>query len=327
MGIKNLYYKDAGDWVQIPIWVSFFISLGGKLAELIKERTKWTLALTVPTKAYVAPFIGLGILSSVFMKSSPDDLLEGHFQMLASLEKGTFVWYRKKQRVLKAKFLGITIFQGEQRLLVQIQSTKAGGLTEYISKKDVLDIQINPNQSSQLPKNQRGRTINSESQFANAVFGIHSQSLQKRSETKICFVGGREQFENEIGKTIFAVHEDKRYVKGTLNELLRIRQFLNTVDPYQSQFVSSLARKNEIDLSLNLDTVVIYSGSNSYLNWKENFLSENSVIILDRSEPQFGPAVEEVNNRYIESNYKTFSDLGLESMPGGLELIFWEEAR
>ncbi|WP_152547840.1 hypothetical protein [Paenibacillus ehimensis] len=322
-----MYYKDAGNWLPLPAWSSFFISLGGKLAKRSYENKRWTVALALPTKAYIAPFIGVGVLSSIFMKSSPNDLLEAHFQTLASLEKYTFVWYRKNKRVLKAKFLGVADFKGEQRLLIQIQSTEAGGLTEYISKKDALDVQINPNQSSRLPNNQRGRTVTTHSPLADTIFGVHSQMLLKQSETKLCFVGGKEQLESEITKALFAVPEGGQFIRGTLNDLLRIRQFQQNIDPYQSEFISSQARNNETEISLNPSSIVIYSGSNGYLNWKEDFLYKNSVIILDRVEPQFELAAEEVNNRYIQSNRITSSELDLGIMPGGIELLYWEEER
>lgn len=326
MGL-NMYYKDAGSWVQIPAWSSFFISLGEKLANRSCENKRWTVALALPTKAYIAPFIGVGVLSSIFMKSSPNDVLEAHFQTLTSLEKYTFVWYRKNKRVLKAKYLGVTDFQGEQRLLIQTQSTEAGGLTEYILKKDALDVQISSNQGSRLPNNQRGRTVTTQSPLSNIIFGAHSQELLKQSETKLCFVGGREQLESEITKTQFAVPEREQYIRGTLNDLLRIRQFQQSVDPYQSEFVSSQARNNETELNLNPSSIVIYCGSNGYLNWKEDFLYKNSVIILDRVEPQFELAAEEVNNQFIQSNRITSSELDLGEMPGGIELLYWEEER
>ncbi|WP_340019366.1 hypothetical protein [Paenibacillus sp. FSL H3-0457] len=326
MGL-NLHYKDHINWVPIPDWSRFFIKLGELLAKRCNENKRWTVALALPTTGYVAPFIGVGILTSIVSKSSSDELLEAHFQMLASLERYTFVWYRKNKRLLKANFLGVVDFEGEQRLLIQTQSTKAGGLTEYISKKDALDIQINENKSSRLPKNQLGRTVITEFPLADTVFGLHSRELLKRSETKLCFVGRREQLESEITKTIIATPQDNQYLKGTLNELLRIRQFQHTVDSYQSQFLSSQARKNENELCLSDGSIVIYSGSNGYLNWKEDFLSLNSVVILDRSEPQFEHAIEEINNRYIEVNRMTTSNLDLGVVPAGIELLFWEEVR
>lgn len=324
MGL-NMYYKDTGRWLPIPSWSSFFISLGETLAKRSNENKRWTVALALPTKAFIAPFIGIGVLYSIFMKSSPNDLLEAHFQTLASLEKYTFVWYRKNKRVLKAKFLGVADFQGEQRLLIQTQSTEAGGLTEYISKKDALDVQISPNQSSRLPNNQRGRTVTTQSPLTDIIFGVHSQALLKQSETKLCFVGGKKQLESEIMQAQFAVPEGDQFIRGTLNDLLRIRQFQQSVDSYQSEFVSSQARNNETEFSLNPSSIVIYCGSNGYLNWKEDFLYKNSVIILDRVEPQFELAAEEVNNQYIQSNRITSSELDLGVMPGGIELLYWEE--
>ncbi|MBY0204670.1 hypothetical protein [Paenibacillus cucumis (ex Kampfer et al. 2016)] len=324
MGL-NLYYKDHINWVPIPEWSRFFIKLGELLADRCNENKRWTAALALPTTDYVAPFVGLGILTSIVSKSSSDELVEAHFQMLASLERYTFVWYRKNKRLLKANFLGIADFEGEQRLLIQTQSINAGGLTEYISKKDALDIQISTNKSSRLPKNQLGRTVITEFPLADAVFGLHSRELLKQSETKLCFVGRREQLESETTKTVISIPKENLFLKGTLNELLRIRQFQHTVDSYQSQFLSSQAKKNENEIYLSDGPIMIYSGSNGYLNWKEDFLCLNSVVILDRSEPQFVYAIEEINNRYIEVNRMTTSNLDLGIVPGGIELLFWEE--
>jgi len=321
----NLYYKDSGRWIPIPEWSNFLINLGNKLAKRINDNNRWTMALAFPTKLFSAPFIGIGLLYSIFMNTSPENMLDTHFHKLASLEKNTFVWYRKKNRVLKAKLLGVTHFQGERWLLIQTQSKSAGGLTEYVSKKDALNIQLNPNQSLRLPNNQRGRTVTTASRLADIIFGVHSQALLKQSETKLCIVGDREQIESEVTKNQFGVYMNNQFIKGTLNDILRVRQFLNTIDPYQSQFVSSLARNLETDLSLNPTSVVIYSGSNSFLNRRRDFSSQNSVIILDRSEPQFEFAVEEVNNGYIESPREDTFSLELGELPRGIEMLYWEE--
>ncbi|MEK3968413.1 hypothetical protein [Paenibacillus sp. FSL H7-0323] len=327
MELEMYYKEDTGGWFLIPDWSTFFINLGKELALRNTGNKRWTAALTLPAKEYIASFIGVGILSSVFIKSSADDLLEDHFQNISSLEKYTPVWYRKNKRILKAVFLGVADFQGEQRLLIQTQSTKAGGLTEYISKKNALEIQLNPNEKQRLPNNQKGRFMTVESRLTDAVFGVHSQALLKQPKTRICFVGGKEQLESEITTRMFAIYEDNQMIKGSLNDLLRVRQFQHSVDPYQSQFVSSLARKNETDLNLTSTSIVIYSGSNGFLNWKEDFQYTNSIVVLDRSEPQFEFAVEEINNKYIQSNRTPFLKLDLEAMPGGIELLYWEETR
>lgn len=324
---QEIYYKDSGGWFLIPDWSTFFINLGKELALRNTGNKIWTAALTLPAKEYIAPFIGVGILSSLFMKSSSDDLLEDHFQKISSLEKHTPIWYRKNKRVLKAVFLGVGDFQGEQRLLIQTQSTKAGGLTEYIPKENALEIQLNPNENQRLPNNQKGRAMAEESRLTDVVFGVHSQALLKQPKTRICFLGGKEQLESEITTRMFAVYEDNQMIKGSLNDLLRVRQFQQSVVPYQSQFLSSLSRKSETDLNLTSTSIVIYSGSNGFLNWKEDFQYTNSIVVLDRSEPQFEFAVEEINNKFIQSDRIPFSKLELGPMPGGIELLYWEETR
>lgn len=325
MGL-NLYYKDVGGWIPLPDWSVFFISLGEKLSWRLGKNKKWTVALALPARAYIAPFIGVGILSSIFKIHSPSDLLSDHFQTLASLEKNTSVLYRKNSRILKGKYLGVADFQGEKRLLIQIQSAQAGGLTEYIAKKNALNIQVNPNQNQRLPSNQRGRKMTkNDSRLTNAFFGLHSQIFLRQSRTRICFVGGKE-FEREVTKNMFAVCSDNQMIQGSLNDLLRVKQFQHKFDPYQSQFVSSAARsKNIATLNLSPDSIVVYSGSNGYLNWKESLLRTNSIIILDRSDAQFEIAFEEINNSYIQSSRIPTTAIELGKVPAGIEILYWEQ--
>jgi hypothetical protein len=323
----GLHYRSEGGWHPLPTWAYFFIRLGEQIAERVRESNRSTTAISLPTKAFIAPLIGIGILSYTSRQISIEQLLEVHFRTIGSLEVNTLVWYRKNNRVIKAKFLGVTEFQGEQRLVIQIQSSEAGRLSEYVRKKDAFRIQISQNQGFRLPNNQQGRQVVAESPFSRVLLGEQYLEVMKNPDTKVCFIGIKDQFENEIMKTVYSVRQDDDFLRGTLNDVLRVKQFLNNLEPYQTEFLSSLARRNESELRLGPDTVVIYSGSIGYLHWKEDYKASNVVVLLDRSEPQFELAVAEINNMYVESNRFSSVVFDLGEIPKGIELLYWEETR
>lgn len=319
MGL-NLHFNDSGEWIKIPKWCLFFISLGEKIGSDLDRRQKLNMVVTVPTKAYVAPFIGVGILLSHINKSSSNEIFEKHFKELKSLKKNTPVLYRRDSRVLKGLYSGVTNFQGEKHILVRTQSNKAGGLTYYVPKKDALNIQIAPEGNKELPKNQKGRKESVDFVFSDAVYGKKSRVFLKQSKPRICFIAGKE-FEYEVKNEKFSIIN--KNIVGTLNDLLRIKQFQKKIDFYQSQYISIFSRKRNVELDITDETIVIYSGSSGYLKWKGKFDHLSSVIILDRSDTQFELAVTEINNLYILSNERTSVTIDLEDIPNGIELMYW----
>jgi len=60
----QLHFEDEGSWYCLPEWADYFISVGRKLAEADRNGGRLVVALAVPTRAYAAAFVSLGMVIS-----------------------------------------------------------------------------------------------------------------------------------------------------------------------------------------------------------------------------------------------------------------------
>lgn len=57
----NLYFEDSGEWQSLPEWAEYFIRIGKHLAVADSSESRIATAIVVPTRAYCAAFVSLGI--------------------------------------------------------------------------------------------------------------------------------------------------------------------------------------------------------------------------------------------------------------------------
>jgi len=96
----QLHFEDEGSWYSLPEWAEYFISLGSKLVEANRSNERLVVALALPTRAYAAAFVSLGMVigdaANCDVESESD-----HFQKLLALRPHTAVLYRTDTGPLK----------------------------------------------------------------------------------------------------------------------------------------------------------------------------------------------------------------------------------
>ena len=60
----SLHFEDSGEWYSLPEWAEYFISVGKQLASADDSTSRIVTAIVVPTRAYCAAFVSLGMVIS-----------------------------------------------------------------------------------------------------------------------------------------------------------------------------------------------------------------------------------------------------------------------
>ena len=60
----KLHFEDSGEWYSLPEWAEYFISVGKQLASAELSDSRAVTAIVVPTRAFGAAFVSLGMVVS-----------------------------------------------------------------------------------------------------------------------------------------------------------------------------------------------------------------------------------------------------------------------
>jgi len=83
----NLHFEDSGKWYSLPEWAEYFISVGKQLAVADNSKSRIVTAIVVPTRAYCAAFVSLGMRSGELYSLFDVDVdLDGNWFKITSRE-------------------------------------------------------------------------------------------------------------------------------------------------------------------------------------------------------------------------------------------------
>jgi hypothetical protein len=330
--IPQLYcYSENNNKVFLPKWAQFYLNIGNSFYEnLPKDNNKRArLVMTVPIRGFASVLIAYSAIVSSIFKEEDQHIIEKHFQHITNIKEGTSVLFRQKNRIYRGKYAGVESVNGEIRIKITIQEKKAGNLTYLLTKEQALNVNIVEDKDYHLPKNPLGRKNDVPKFLENGFKGLDYHRLLTHSQTRIYFVGRKNLIKDEALKTYFALKDcdSNTFVSGYLNEVLRIKEFIGEQAAFQSQILSESSSENLIDMQNKTPkTITIFDGSISYLRWREDFKSTHSILILDRTEPQFESAIFECIDEYtINPKCEKKLLVSDELIPHGVELMYWEE--
>ena len=321
-----LHFEDEGSWYCLPEWAEYFISLGRKLAEADRGGGRLVVALALPTRAYAAAFVSLGMVISD-AANRDEESESDHFQKLLALRPGTAVLYRKKNRPLKGLISGTQELNGKTYVRVQVHSDAGGGLTYLVSQETSLEVQPAPGKTWQLPQKQSGGRIGKADAFVDALLsGADPAHLGLRSKMVCALVGRRNTLEHEVRKTPLAIHvNDSQYAVGYLQDVLRVRRFVSPQQDYRSALVTLGKRPPSADTLARVEKGVVYDGAVGFLKWGSMWEGRHQVAVLDRTEPYFQDAISAINERFARHGAQDGAiDPEGDTPPGGEILVFRE---
>lgn len=322
VAINNICYWSDEEWVPLPEWARFYINLGEAVASYNMNQGRLVLGLAIPTRAFAASLIAAGIvatLSRVPVTSLDENEYFNHF---CTLETGTPLVYRCRNRVFQAVFDGVTEFEGEKRIRLRITNPRGGNLTALLNANQSMGV-TKAKTKHKLPKSQGGRKILADDRFTRSLLpdGVDVYEFASSSRLECLIVGRVKSFYSEAIKTQFAAKSDNKFLVGNLQALLRIRKF-SPRQPYRSD-IYHLGQRNAAAPS-TLPKFVLFDGSQAYLQCRHFLRQSPWIILLDRTDRSFHEAVHFVNDGYARRTGQ--GALQIPAFSSGIEGIVYEEA-
>jgi hypothetical protein len=325
----NLHFEDSGEWYSLPEWAEYFISIGKHLAVADNSESRIVTAIVVPTRAYCAAFVSLGMVISD-AATRDHSSAAAHFEKLFDLPIGTPVILRQPPRkVLKGVLQGPEEYNGKLYVRVQVQSRDArtgGGLTHLIDESRALQVQP-AKHSGKLPKKQGAENKRFANSFVDSLLGdADPVQLGLRSKLVCAIVGKKNALEHEIRHTPLALHTDGDCrAEGQLQDVLRVDRFTAGEQSYRSALVPVGSSPPSGDVISKIEMGVVFDGAAGFLKWGAMWPDRHQIVILDRTALYFDDAISAVNSRFSQNRADAETPSpGSDAPPGGEVLAFRE---
>jgi hypothetical protein len=322
-----LHFEDSGEWYSLPDWAEYFISVGKQLAHAKQSNSRIMTAIIVPTRAYGAAFISLGMVISD-AAARDHTSAAAHFEKLFDMQVGTSVIYRPgRGKTLRGVLKAPEEFKGKLHVKVQVHSKEGGGLTYFVDESRALQVQP-ARHSRQLPKKQGTENTRFANKFVDSILG-DSDPVQLGLRSKLCcaIVGKKSALEYEIRKTPLAIHVNgDQYAEGLLQDILRVNRFVSENQSYRSALVPVGSEPPSSDIMENVQMGVVFDGAHGFLKWAERWNRSHQIVILDRTEPYFDDAISAINSRFSQNRTDGEDSLPRIDAPDGGELLSFREA-
>jgi hypothetical protein len=326
----NLHFEDSGEWHSLPEWAEYFIRVGKHLAVADNSESRTVTAIVVPTRAYCAAFVSLGMVISDAAARDHSSAAT-HFEKLFDLPVGTPVILRQPPRkVLKGVLQGPEECNGKLYVRVQVQSRDArtgGGLTHLIDESRALQVQP-AKHSGKLPKMQGAENKRFANSFVDSLLGDGDPvQLGLRSKLVCAIVGKKNALEHEIRHTPLALHANGDHrAEGQLQDVLRVDRFVADEQSYRSALVPVGSSPPTGDVTSKVEMGVVFDGAPGFLKWGTMWKDQHQIIILDRTELYFDDAISAINSRFSQNRADAEPPLPHSEAPPGGEVLAFREA-
>jgi len=245
---KYIYYNLGGLFYPLPEWAHFFINLGSRISQIDGGGFNITVAIAVPTRAFVAAFTGLGITVSRTINGKDDDFL-GH-QVIGELfenHRETEIIVREGNKRVKRIFCGIRddFPDGIPRIGIKDPKAKGGSLTTYIfpEKCEFTSVASGEGMLTIYRSASSGNPL-TDKFIEHFIPEDKLESFNSKSVLNFLLVGQINTLRKELTESVFAVIKrngegnntptsadtyyrdpfNPRFPEGTLQDILRVKR-------------------------------------------------------------------------------------------------------
>lgn len=325
--VDLLYKKGSDSYVPLPSWADYFVRVGYVVAGAGVKGRRLVTALAVPTRAYAAALVGVGIVlrRSEVPDSASVSALD-HFNWLCSQDIGTPVTIKRGKNVFEYGFIWEpkVEFRNDNPMLV-VKTAKRGNLISMIPVQSCLQVQVSSNNPTRLPSDPRPKTIDEGKGFVTKVMrGNFSSEWMLQTRMDLVFIGHSLLLFNEIAKTEFAVKRPTdKFESGVLNDILNVKRFSKSGHSYKSDLLPVNGKLSRILSNLEFPTVSVFDGAGGFLRWRDCTNHSDWIVILDRTNAHCDEASNLINTGYMTSESLDMLDFG--PTPKGIEFICYRE--
>lgn len=315
----ELYYRQEDKNIQLPDWGYFFIELGVFSSHFIQGNSRLIIALTVPIRSFCSPLITYGYVCNKWQNFPKKNYLE-YAEYLKTLPLGTpILLHSEVGRNFKGLLKGYKVIDNILYFAVEYEQSS----TRYVKINESRRIEVIQS-NVVLPKNQKGRAESPTSDFCLAILGSEYTPLQYiESNLEAVIIGPKNKIEAEVMNQEFTV---SRGQVGTLQDILRIKEFQSDTKFYRSRIISDRIKLTKIQSGVEDSPLVVFDGAQGFLKWRNYWRESAWVVVLERTEYQFDSAVEQINREFTlrgkENNYIELVNL---EVPVGIELMIFSE--
>jgi hypothetical protein len=326
--MEDLYYWDGVRWLVFPAWAKFFIRLGAAISSQIAINRRLIAAVSIPTRSYAAPLAAFGVVvsrsSSVVEQSSAPE----HFQLLLQAKKGTPVTLLKEGIKHKGVIDGPCSIGDRIWLRIKI---RGGELSAWalVESSAAREVELISDEEERIPKRITGKPVTPVTTFTKSVIGADTATSFTTTSRLDCVLVGRvKRLQTEISQTKFAVGTEPngQFSIGTLQDVLRVRRFLDPREHFRADIVSTSSRRVTKAPSA-VPAVVVFDGSASFLRSRGLFEAANWIVVLDRTDASFAEAMTICNQDYVKKRIDESGLEGFSDIPNGIDLVSYYESR
>ena len=320
--LPELYFQNENTLSVLPEWAYFYMNLGVQIASTDCDRNRLVVSLAVPTRAFAAALIMTG--SIVFSIKQPPAIDQAQINHILGQQPGTSIQIRRKNgKMLRGILVGFRDRNGGTNIIIQttLNEERWYNVEEYAHRITISETDVS------VPKNQQsGRQLESPSDFIKCVCGATTvQDHILESSFEVLIVGKTSLLRAEICENPFYCKAGDTLVEtmGSLQDIVRVRQFSGINQAYKAQCVSSSSSDPKQEIDNREPSIVIFDGAVAFLKHNHVWKQSNHIIVLDRTERQFSDAAELVNQNYA---YRTEDKIDFQfKIPSNVEMMVYRE--
>ncbi len=303
-------------------WANSFIHLGKSIALNASNCNRLVVYLAVPARAFVAIFIALGWTLQRLENSQEE--IEPVADLVSDLKYNSRVILKTNGKWIRGVYCrgaeepGLA---GHIKIMITEPGRRASGLCQYYLVSEIDQLKVSEESGRTLPKRWAGRSCVG-NPFLDSL--LEPQILQRllTSFNHDCLLIGRQNALKDDLLTELQTHlSDGNFVSGQIQELLRVKELAKDGLAYQCTMQSI---DEDFETNLERPRTVIFDGAHAFLRRRDEFSESHWIVILDRTEAQFNPAIETANQEYLKRQ-KDFSIPRLVPLPGHVEIMCYED--
>ena len=309
---------------EVPSWTKFFITLGKLLYEDFRYNdTPLKMVLTVPTDSLeVALLAAAGLGDSIFKNANNT---QDYVKIFKEMPIGKTVYYMRNGSRNICTFQGLTYSEMFKERAIKLKRNN-DEITLIESKWS--NIQLSDKREYKVARKVKGDGISS--QFLREIYDSSILKKVMLIENQLFYiVGNIKEIERACGEDNFNYNHNK---KGKLNDFIRADKLCQTHD-YTHAMIISKRRGDTLKLEINKKVPVIFTDATSYINKKEIFNNNPSLIFISRvdNELNLENTTVDITRRLKEHNYTSMTQevvalVNKEThIPSGIEIFAWRE--
>ncbi|MCL5421110.1 MAG: hypothetical protein M1461_01370 [Nitrospirae bacterium] len=324
MYLTDLFYRNGDGWVAMPYWAVSYISLGSAIAISKDSQSRLVVGLATPVRAYAAALIAMGIV--IARANVPFDSIEEaeYLDYLRIIEPGKPVLYRLGANWYHGEFIGVDDRKDDgPSILLTWKKGNQRCRSELSLKEARKRLQIIGGTKDDSPERAVGRRILHNKEFLKIILDSEkTDDFAIKSRLECLIIGRVNILRHEIKETEISC--GARHTNGTIQDVLRARKFLAEGSAYRSNVMPS-DREAYLTADNEIPYATVFDGATSFLKWRDYRRQSNWIVLLDKTEPCFREAVDQLNQEYVERRVSDAIITSTLELPQGSEILAFQE--